>query len=539
MNDRRSLALLLAAQLAIVAIVQPRGEFPLNDDWAYAHSVQWLLDEHRIRLSDWIAMNLLPQTLAGGAVSALFGFSFETLRHLTQAVAILASAVAYGWFRTAGMNPANALVATLATMSAPFWPILANSYMTDLYGLVFALAAATLFLRALATPSRGLLIGATLLAAAGVLQRQVVMVVPFAFAVAWLWRARPLALRDAAIGIGPFVVAVAAELAFQAYLAHGPGVPEAQRVAHGRVFPLLMKALSGEEEHVTRVASNVASIAGWLGLLFAGWAAWWGMRGASPVARRVAFAIFALIAVLSFALDWRPPYRENALIDAAGIGPFALKGRLPRDACDATELWRAASLAAACGIAALLAALLANAAYFLRLRRAASPQRVFMAAVVVAYLAPFIVTDYFERYLLFVLPFLFALWALTWTGERPAHAWTRRGAALAWILATALLASAATRDYFSWSRARWDAIHAAERLGANPENLDGGFEYNGFTRYEEKPRGSAEGKSWWWVRDDRYAIALGPLPGYEAIETWGVRRWLSCSPAEVRLLRRR
>jgi hypothetical protein len=181
MNDRRSLALLLAAQLAIVAIVQPRGEFPLNDDWAYAHSVQWLLGEHRIRLSDWIAMNLLPQTLAGGAVTALFGFSFETLRHLTQAVALLASGVAYYWFRTAGMNAANALVATLALMSAPFWPILANSYMTDLYGLVFALAAAALLRRALEEPSRGVLIGATLLAAAGVMKRDLEIYLQYSF----------------------------------------------------------------------------------------------------------------------------------------------------------------------------------------------------------------------------------------------------------------------------------------------------------------------------------------------------------------------
>ena len=42
-----------------------------------------LFDEHRIRLSDWIAMNLLPQTLMGGAAAAIVGYSFAALRHLT------------------------------------------------------------------------------------------------------------------------------------------------------------------------------------------------------------------------------------------------------------------------------------------------------------------------------------------------------------------------------------------------------------------------------------------------------------------------
>src|SRR6185503_12071343 len=134
MTDRRALAALALVHLAIVAMVQTRGDFPLNDDWAYAHSVGWLLDEGRIRLSDWVGNNLVPQTLAGAAVSSVAGFSFEALRHLTQAVALAAAGAAYFWFRSARFAPAAALAATLAIVAFPAWPVLANSYMTDLYG---------------------------------------------------------------------------------------------------------------------------------------------------------------------------------------------------------------------------------------------------------------------------------------------------------------------------------------------------------------------------------------------------------------------
>jgi Dolichyl-phosphate-mannose-protein mannosyltransferase len=544
MNDRRCLALLIAIQLVVVAVVAPRGNFPLNDDWAYAHSVQWLLAEHRIRLSDWIAMNLLPQTLAGGLATAAFGFSFETLRHITQCVAVLASVAAFYWFRAARLEPSQALVASLALIAAPFWPALANSYMTDLYGLVFALPAATLFLRALERPSRGALIAATILASIGVLQRQVVIVVPFAFMVAWFWARRPWTRRSIAIGIAPFTAAVAAEAGYHLYLALGPGVPLAQEYAHGRVLPLLAKALTNEDLLGEWVISNVLTMTGYLGLLLAGWAGWWGMRGASRTLRAGVLCATVAIAAVTLTLDTLPPYRPNQVVDAAGIGPFTLYDGLPRGIVPLDRspgvVWRVAGVAAAFGTAALLAMLFATGAHLVRSGRNGA-ERVFMVALLVAYLGPFAVTDYGDRYLVFALPFLMALWAGTWpaaSGDLPPPR-LQRAIALAWIVALLGFSAAATRDYFSWNRARWNAIRTAERLGASADSLDGGFEYNGLRRYEVKPRTPVPGKSWWWVKDDRYVVAFSPLPGYEEIETWRVEHWLSRSPSEVKLLRRR
>jgi hypothetical protein len=128
-------------------VVAPRGNFGLNDDWAYAHSVLWLVGEHRVRLSEWATTNLLPQILMGGFATAVFGFSFEVLRHVTQVVAIGAGIATYAWFRTARLEPNGALVASIAVLAMPSWPVLANSFMSDLYGLALALCAATLFLR--------------------------------------------------------------------------------------------------------------------------------------------------------------------------------------------------------------------------------------------------------------------------------------------------------------------------------------------------------------------------------------------------------
>lgn len=542
MNERRWLVLLIAIQFVVFVVVRARGDFPINDDWAYAHSVLWLLDEHRVRLSDWIGMNLLPQTLAGGLVTAVFGFSFETLRHLTQAVALLTSVAAFYWFRATRLTPSQAMVASFALVAMPCWPVLANSYMTDLYGLVFALPAATLFLRALEQPLARTLLVATLVASIGVLQRQVVIVVPFAFMVAWLWANRSWSLRTLMVGIAPFVAVLAANTSYHTYLALvGPGVPTSQQYAHGRVLPMLLMVIRDEGGMRAWLVSNLVSIAGYLGLFLVGWAAWWGIRSASHRARVAVLCTAVALAATALALGWLPPYHQNNVIDAAGIGPFTLHNAMmhPTAMLDRSPgiIWRIAGAAAAFGVAALLALMLATTAHLVRTGRDAAHDRVFMAVLIAAYLSPFIITDYFDRYLLFVLPFLFALWARTWSAPEPAR--LRQGIALVWIFAVLATSAVATRDYFSWNRARWDAIRTAEHLGATPETLDGGFEYNGFRRFEDIPRIEVPGKSFWWVKDDYYVVTFSSLPGYDEIETLRVKRWFSRSPAEVRLLRRK
>ena len=68
------------------------------------------------------------------------------------------------------------------------------------------------------------------------------------------------------------------------------------------------------------------------------------------------------------------------------------------------------------------------------------------------------------------------------TAERPAPART-------WLpLATALplmwFSIAGAHDYFRWNDARWRAVEIARTAGATPQNLDGGFEVNGWLNYD-------------------------------------------------------
>ncbi|MEP7182087.1 MAG: hypothetical protein ABI886_07870 [Betaproteobacteria bacterium] len=538
--DRWAPLVVAAVALLSTLVVDARGEFPVNDDWAYAHSVQWLLAEHRIRLSDWIAMNLLPQTLAGGAVTLVAGFSFTALRHLTQAVAVGVALLTFHWFVATGLTRRDAMVAALVVIAMPCWPVLANTFMTDLYVLLFALPAAALFFRALRQPTATMLALATLLAAVAMLQRQVAAVIPAAFLVAWLAANRPWRWRTVAIGVAPLAAVLAVELAYHAYLAQGPGVPEAQQYLQGRVLPALGKIVDNEGGFYRGwVVGNLGSIAAWLGVFAAPWVLWLGLPRARS-ARAGVLVLAALLVAATFATGLWPPYRDHNVIDAAGIGPFVLYDGQPRGLAPLDRspglLWRVAGVAAAFGLAALLRTLLVTLRTVTRDASGDRGERLFLLAMIGGYVAPFIVTDYIDRYLLFVLPFVLALVA---RGEPQHSGPLARGIALAWIAGVLALSAMATHDYFAWNRARWAAIHAAEALGATPATLDGGFEYNAYHRFEEKPRVHGPGRSWWFVQDDRWVVAFTVVPGYVERARFDVDRWLPRTPPTVRLLERK
>jgi len=535
---------LLLVQLALLGIVHPVGNFPLNDDWAYAHSVLWLLDEHRLRLSNWIAMNLLPQTLLGAAAAKLFGFSFTGLRALTQVLAMLTSLAAFAFFRTSGLSRPASLVATILLVVTPWWQVLANTYMTDLYGLLFGLLAATYYLRHLEKPRAAFLLLAVLFTVVGVLQRQVVLVIPLAFMCAWYARLRTWRSWEVIQGILPLAIAFAAEVVYQTYLERGPGIPAAQQALHGRLLPMLAGVLTLKSELVLWLFLNLAGLAGYLGLAVAPWIAWLGgaIRAAGLLRWLVLGGLFLL--GIGVALDWIPPYRENHVIDAAGIGPFTVYGGFERDAAGLDRrtgmFWLSMAVLAAAGTTAILAAALRTPSVLVREFKDRRGSTAFQACVVVAYLVPFAVTDYIDRYVLFVLPFV-----LVWV-----HSAFQPGAVPAGRLSRAVtfvllggygtLSAVATHDYFAWNRARWEAISFATHYsGANPRTLDGGFEYNGFFNFESmRVTGSRQGKSPWWVEDDRYLVAFSGRAGYEVVETFPVDAWLSRAPARVLLLRR-
>ena len=95
----------------------------------------------------------------------------------------------------------------------------------------------------------------------------------------------------------------------------------------------------------------------------------------------------------------------------------------------------------------------------------------------------------------------------------------------------------ALHDYFAWNHARWAAYERlANEYGATPEQVDGGYEFNGWlTRdaYIKSFGVDGSARPGWWVIDNRYAIDFAPRPGYRTLDTVPYDAWLGSSDSAL------
>jgi hypothetical protein len=144
----------------------------------------------------------------------------------------------------------------------------------------------------------------------------------------------------------------------------------------------------------------------------------------------------------------------------------------------------------------------------------------------VAYVVPLFVAGFmFDRYLGTAL--LLALGFLASIGAFPAPSRVAAATSLALLVALAAFDLAATRDCFSYNRARWTAVQDALRAGVAAENLDGGFEVTG--RLLNRIEG---------VRDAQLMISLGGVQGYTRLASYEFPRVIGAQPGVLYLLQR-
>ena len=57
--------------IVAVILVDPRGNFPLNDDWGFAHSVNKLLFEGQLNFFSWFGPIQILQTFYGFLITKI------------------------------------------------------------------------------------------------------------------------------------------------------------------------------------------------------------------------------------------------------------------------------------------------------------------------------------------------------------------------------------------------------------------------------------------------------------------------------------
>lgn len=76
--------LALSAFLCAILAVNPLRETAMEDDWAYAWTVQHWLATGNYHLNDWLSANMPFQAAWGTLFSLVSGYSFTTVRFFTS-----------------------------------------------------------------------------------------------------------------------------------------------------------------------------------------------------------------------------------------------------------------------------------------------------------------------------------------------------------------------------------------------------------------------------------------------------------------------
>jgi hypothetical protein len=118
---------LLLVWVIIIIVVNPRGEFLVNDDWAFVKSLEAFRATGKITVTGWGPPGapggpaLLVHLLWGDLFSRVFGFSLTNLRIAVLIMGILGSCGLLLLLRSAGVTPWLALLGTLTVVGNPLF----------------------------------------------------------------------------------------------------------------------------------------------------------------------------------------------------------------------------------------------------------------------------------------------------------------------------------------------------------------------------------------------------------------------------------
>ena len=533
-KGRHFFLLLFAIWLLAELLVNPIGEFPLNDDFGYSHNVYFLVTEGRFDFSDWQAMTLIVQILWGGLVCKIFGFSFTALRISTVFLALLTSWTAFQLFQKQTKHRWLAFSTTVLFLFNPFFFSLANTFMTDVPFLAVFLPGVYCFGKVLESgENSGVLkywVWGAVFSVLATLIRQPGLLLPLAFGAAYfIQQARGVKFKDILVAVLPFVISL---VAMQLYVHWYQTIRELPD-EYGQISQLFEPFFNGSLGFKWIVRNNeiffhfgLFALPLTLLLLPSYW------KQATRSHKLIA-ALATAIVGCTFLWHWGFLPMGNVFHNL-GLGPKTLylpklRGQggldiLPYPKLE-LEWWTALKCL---GIGAALLSVFELALALIRHWLQKSWMVLFLFFLAGSYYVFIILNPYYiDRYTLVLVP-LFLMILLPGNMPLPGSAILRSTTYI--LFAGILLFSVgATHDYLSWNRARWLAVdEALVNRGVLPQNLKGGTEPEGwFSRPEVHPVIEQTDTAHYYI------TFMGQTCGSTIEETYTFNRWLPPGKGQV------
>lgn len=536
---------------AMVTLANPIGDFPLNDDWVYARAVKSVLENGYYNFPSPSSANVGPQVYWGALFCLPFGFSFTALRFSSLTLGLIGVLTLYRLIKVLGCDPKIALLGALVLAVNPLYFGLANSFMTDVPFIALVMGALYFLVRGLQRDSRIDITVGLVISFAAILVRQLGLVVLLAFAFAY-----PIKYGFRVVNIAKvfalIVVGALLHITYQYWLVHTARTP----LLSGHSDVQNMMPSLNWAWNMRQAAIKILSYVGFFVLPFSILFIQHKPSGFESDRLKNTRLILVAFAALFFGVLWwtgnMMPSLQNILIKS-GVGPLTLRDTYnfslnnPIIPKTAAVFWVGVTVLSAAAAAAVIYYVgLAVRQAFVEVGKAESRSRnwafwlFFIMAATYFMILVFIAGRFpmFDRYLLLLFPLVILLVSNVKFDRLSPVRSSGVVMSVALIALYAGFSVAATHDYLSWNRTRWDALHSLiDDSKVRPNQIDGGYEFNGWFLYDAKYKMKPD-KSWWWVDDDEYVITSGPLPGYTEVRRYTFNRWLLLSESNILVLRR-
>jgi hypothetical protein len=539
--------LILGIWLLVAFLIDPRGEFPLNDDWCYAAAVKALRGGAGLKLQGCVSTNIVAQVVWGALFCLPFGFSFTALRISTLTLGVIGAVGLYGLLRELDADQETALFGALLLAFNPLYLVLSYTFMPDVPFVAVSISSFYFLVRGLKRDRWPEVAAGLCLACAALLIRQNGLAIFIAFGLAYLAKSG-LRLRTVLLAVVSVAVGGAVQLLWQLWLKHKDMLPSSYSKQADWVLSTHLHSWRAAEP----IALALIIIPVYVGLFLLPLLLFVGKQALAEFnqSRLLTWAAFGFALVAAWTLRYRRmPLLQNVFYDF-GLGPPTLRDTyiltLPSLPTAGKSFWSVVTFLGFLGAVVWVQATLVAAAKALKLLPFPAGRRVplvlLLAAGFIYFVPVALLTFYgrsFDRYLLFLMPLAIAIIVLLLRDAGPGHAVpSLRLLASASLILYAAFAIAGTHDYLAWNRARWQGLNdLAREQRVSADDIDGGYEFNSWYLYDSRYL-PTPGKSGWYVFGDDYVVTFGPLPHYAEFKRYPFRRWLPPSQGNILVLRR-
>ena len=477
--DKINVAIITFIWAIAVISVNPIGEFPLNDDWAYARSVKYFLETGKFELPGWAVANLLPQVLWGALFCLPFGFSFTALRFSTLVLGWLGVITTYLLIKEVSSYQKLAFIGALLIAINPIYFGLSNTFMTDVPHYAVTILSLYFFVIGLRKNSLLIIIIATFTAIVSLLIRQVTVAFFAGYAIAYIVnnqaKIRSIITAIALFFIFPVGIQKLFSQAFWPKDYGDYGYKEQEVVSQLTYI---------NTEAITKFAYFALCTLLYLGVFILPLAIACLSIRLKTARFTKKWSLCFLLFTITIIIIWLALKREimpikGNIINDWGLGPLTLRSTILSSSSIPNYLqffWAIVTICAAIGAGLLLLFLVLSIIKFL-FDRTASTDRTLMLlnnSTAFIYFLPVGLGYFFDRYLLLLLP-LSMIMLLTSIGINDLQLNFKINSALLSIALIGIFTISVTHDYLSWNRIRWQALNNLMQQEISPDRIDGGF----------------------------------------------------------------